>query len=294
MLVSEIIERTYNEWLYPAGVDRPSYDVLTDSIDETATTIPVQGVLSRIPDDTIVEIDSELILIRGTTVASLNVQQRGYMETAPASHSAGALVLVDPKYPRQHVMNALRSIIGGLWSRGIYFRDTVDTIGAIDRVIDLPSDTRRVISVIAQISSTPEDWSRLLKSRRDYAVFHEFTPPKLRILRKASGRPVKVVYAKEIQLPTSESDDLDTLGVPATLQPYLPMGIAGYLLMGKELPRIHVEEIRRLLAVQGAQVPPGASVQIGNTLLQMFWRFVAAEARKLREFESEDIELVRW
>lgn len=295
MLVSEIIDRTYNEWLFPAGADRPTYDVLGADISANSTTIDLAGRVQYVPKDTVIEIGSELILIKDSSASTLTVQERGWRETEAAPHAAGEIVYIDPRYPRIQVFNALKTVMAQLWSRGLYVRKVTDSLTCqTNGILSMPTDAKRVISVFVKVRDNPEDWVMLRRSRRDYFVLRDFDPIAIRVVRGRVGAPMRVTYAAAIGSPTSESDDLDDLGVPETVQPALPMAVAGFLLQGRELPRIQVEELRRLLAMQGLQVPPGLSLQVGQGLLNIFWtQYVAPAAQELAALEPEDFELVR-
>jgi hypothetical protein len=101
--------------------------------------------------------------------------------------------------------------------------------------------------------------------------------------------PTTVVYKKDFGRPTGEADDLTALGISETLQPYLPLAVAGYALQSKELPRVQIEEIRRMLATTGIQV--GQAMNIGEQMLNKFRQiYVGAERRRLREDDPTQLE----
>lgn len=288
MLVSDVIDRVFGEWFYPSGVNRPAFDILSTGIDNDDLTIMTEGRQESIPRDTVVEIDSELILVKDRSGAQLTVAERGYLDTVAASHSSGAKVLVDPKYPRKIILNALASVIGLLYPWGLYARATTTLV--VDTSIDqaLPADAVRVL----RVRNVDLDHRKLMRGR-DYLELDEYAPMKVRIRGGAgSGANLIIVYAKDFTRPAAEADNLTTAGVPETLQPYLPMAVAGYLLQGQELPRVQVEEIRRMLASQGIQV--GAALNIGQALLQQFRQtYVAAERARLMEKDPVQFEIVR-
>ena len=284
MLASEVIDRTYLEWLYPAGVDRPAFDFLSGAMSASASTFLVQGRVQSIPPDSVVEIDDELILLSGFSGAQATVAERGYLDTTAASHADGAQVRIDPKYPRKTLFNALRSVIGLLYTYGLYVRATESSLTYTTRdALTLPAGAKRILSIVVRSTGSHEVYRRLAMEGRDWVLYPEFTPPKFHIRRGgAEGASMTVVYTKDFGIPSSPADDLDALGVPATLQPYLPLAVAGYVLQSKEIPRVQVEEIRRMLAAQGIQV--GAALNVGQAMLRAFrFEYVAAERRRLVE-----------
>jgi hypothetical protein len=289
LLVSEVIDRTYSTWLNPAGINRPAFDVVKTAgvlSGSTEGTFEVEGRVANIPDDSIVEIGSELIRTKVVTGAAPTVTVttigRGYLETVAATHVVGDVVTIDPKFPRINILNALKDIVGELLPNGLYVRATTSSLNWDYRaVVALPTGALDVLSLIVRRLGTYETYTDPLMEGLDYVVLKEFTPPKLRMLKGGfQGSAMTIVYTKDFTLPTAETDDLDTLGVPATLQPNLPMALAGYLLQGREIPRVQVEEVKRQLASQGIQV--GAALNIGQSILNQFWaRYAAGEKRRL-------------
>lgn len=287
MLVSEVMDRTFSEWLYPGGINLPAHDkvatqgVLTGSGEGTFT---VTGLVSNIPDQSILELEDELILTESVSGTTVTTAIRGYLETAAASHAVGTKVYVDPKFPRINIFNALKTVIGTLFPLGLYQRVSDSSItwdGGT--VAALPSGTEDVLSVICRAPGSEERYTMPLVEGRDYRVLHEFTPPKLYMIQGGyENQTLTILVKKDFTLPTATTDDLTTLGVPATLQSVLPMAVAGYLLQGRELPRVQIEEVRRQLASQGIQV--GAAVNIGQLLIRTFeTKYVANEKARLKE-----------
>lgn len=288
MLVSEILDRCYLEWLYPAGVDRPAFDFLDQPMTAASPgvggTFTVQGRVQQVPPDSVVEIDDELILLSGFSGTQATVAERGYFDTDPADHASGAQVRIDPKYPRKTLFNALRSVIGLLYTYGLYVRATDDTqVFSTREVKTLPAGAKRILSILVRSTGSQEVYKRLSMEGRDWVLYPEFDPPKYHLRRGGGeGAQMTVVYAKDFGLPSTTGDDLDALGIPTTLQPYLPLAVAGYVLQSKEIPRVQVEEIRRMLATAGVQV--GQAMNIGQAMLRAFrFEYVAAERRRLVE-----------
>lgn len=291
MLVSEVIDRTFSEWLNPAGINRPAWDTVKTAgvlSGVTEGTFEVDGRVTNIPNDTIVEIDSELVLTKLVTGAAPTVVvttgERGYRESVAATHAVGSKVYVDPKFPRINILNALASVVGTLYPLGLYQRVLDSTITwDTKQVAALPAGTEDVLAVICRRPGTDENYTDNLMEGRDYRILWEFSPPKIRFIR--GGYPdqlVSMVLKKDFTLPTAESDNLTTQGIPVTLQPYLPMAVAGFLLQGREIPRVQIEEIKRMIAAQGIQV--GAALNVGQTLLHQFQdRYVANERKRMYE-----------
>lgn len=298
MLVSEVIDRTFNEWLYPSGINRPTYDKLNGSVDASTLTIPLRGRVNNVPRDSVLEIENEQILVDSVSgsVVTAAAGGRGWLETGPASHADNSLVWVDPTFTRKSVFNALLTTLGALYPAGVYARlvDTATPFSHTNPTKDLPAGGKRLISISVRSTGSVIRWNTLRKGI-DYKEHREFTPPKYELFRGGSeGAVMQVVYAADFTLPTAESDDLSSLAapVPDTLQPYLGMGIAGYLLQSREVPRVQIEEIRRRLALEGVQV--GSALNVGQSLLNGYRSlYVAAERERLKELDQSELEFTR-
>jgi hypothetical protein len=285
MLVSEAIDRTFSEWLEVAGANRSAYDILESDIDASITTVTVTSHHENIPDDAVLEIDSEVLLNQTTdhTVSpiELTINERGFRNTTPAAHTAGTKVYVAPDYFRKNVFNAIVSVIGNLYPT--IYAVAFDTSQSFTtrRSLELPAEAKDILSILVEKDLTTKPPYRLVAGKQ-WEPFREYEPPRLMLQHGGSeGDDMRIVYSRDFVLPTDESDDLtDDCLVSATLAPYIPMAAAGYLLQGKEIPRVQIEEIKRLLATEGVQV--GAQLNIGQTLMQVFDRkYVLAERSRL-------------
>jgi hypothetical protein len=299
VLVSEVIERAYNEFLYPGDVNRPTFDKLANVLDASSTTFSVTGRVQNIPRDTVLEIDSELMIVdsvSGTSVTLHPTIGRGYLETAAVGHDQFAPIYIDPTYSRKVMLNALISVIGNVYAHGAYSRKTTSALlFTTQGTVDLPTGAKKVLKVLAALGTSAPLYYNQLRKGIDYLEFEEFEPPKLQLIRGGTeGGFMQIVYKAEYTLPTQETDNLSSLAnpVPDTLQGYLPMAIAGYLLQGRDLSRVQIEEIKRALGSTGIQ--PGVSIQLANQLLNIFYaRYVQPEADRLRERDFGGIEFVR-
>jgi hypothetical protein len=294
VLARDVVDRTFGNWIYPGGIQRPAYDTLAVALDSSSDTLELSGRANNVPRDSALEVEWEQILVSAVVANTVTAQERGYLETDAAQHASGTIVQIDPTFTKKAVLNALAAIVGMLYPAGCYWRnvDTTTTFSQQNPLHDLPAGGKRLISVLAQKGTTGSGYRRL-RAGIDYLEFQEFTPPKYELLRGGYEQgPMVVVYAKDFTIPSSPDDELDDLGIPATLQPHLPMGITGYLLQGRELPRIQIEEIRRFLSSQGIQV--GASLNVGQALLNGFMaRHVGAERDRLIDQDPAGFEFVR-
>lgn len=298
MLVSEVVDRTFNMWLYPSGINRPARDRLTSSVDASTLTIPTAGLVANVPADTVIEIDSEQMLVASVSGSTITIENlgRGWLETTATTHAINSIVWIDPKFTRQSVFNGLLSILPTLFPMEVYARkfDTSLTWDSSVPTKSLPTGGKKLLSISALGGGSVTRYNPL-RPGIDYIEHQEFDPPKYELLYGGvTNKALQVVYAADFTLPTAETDNLSSLANPVSesLQPHLPMAIAGYLLQGREVPRVQIEDVRRMLASQGVQV--GAAMNVGQSILNQFYgRYVAAERDRLKKMDSQGLEFVR-
>lgn len=296
MLASEMITRTLAEWLYPGGDESPQFDFLVDAIDDDPATVDLEleGRVEFVPKDSVIQIGSELILVKSTSGSAVTAASRAWATSTIAEHAAGALVEIDPDFTRIEILHALRALVAKLQAWGLYKR-TVDSslVSTFDEVIELPTGTREVHSILIRKNQTDEDWYPLRHKGVDWVEFKEFDPIKIKLRRGIADQPMRVVCKGVFTMPDDEAFNLTTEGgLSEELQEDMPMAVAGMVLKGREVPRAYVDRIREILAAEG--LPPGAIIDVGETLLGMFRRdAVMAERRRLDELDEPTFEWQR-
>jgi hypothetical protein len=292
VLASEVIDRTYREWLYPAGIEQPTFDVLSTAIDEdpTTLTLSLDGRVENVPNDSVIEIDSELMLNKETSGSSVTLLSRGYLDTDIVAHDEGSRVVIDPNFPRASVLKAVQSIVGQLYPWGLYATGllTSNTF-AHNEMQELPEAAEDILRVFVRKTTDVEDWDEL----RNWKLFPDWDPVRYKLFGGyGDGQALRITWIGDFTLPSAEDIDLDDCGVPTTLQPNLPFGVAATLIQGLELTKLQVDEIRNLLASEGIQA--GATFNIGQTMLQSFKReYVMAERRRQSMKHPPEIKVVR-
>lgn len=295
MLVSELIDRTLAEWLYPGSDEQPAFDTLTTAIDASEVDIVLDGRAEHVPRDTLLQIGSELILVKSTSGSAVTAAQRGYAGSTATTHAVGDIVWIDPSFTRVELLNALKQLVGKLFTWGIYDR-YVDTSNTFlnTAVLTLPARTKKIHSITVRKAVTDELYDVYKMRGMDWLEFSAFDPPKFLIKRRNyEGQAMSVVCVRDFVLPSAEADDLTTdIRVPATLQEDLPMALAGQVLKGRQVPNVLVDRIREVLAAQGQN--PGVILNIGDALINAFKRdAVVAERRRLAETDDPAFEWQR-
>jgi hypothetical protein len=293
LLASEVIDRVFSDIFWPSGIDRPAYDTLSLALNDVDVLVSTSGRQVKIPRDSMLEIDDELLLASDVAGTQITVQERGWLNTTPANHAAGTRVYLDPTYTRLSVFNALKACIGLLYSWGLYWRKVEEgpqwsTAG----MLPTAAGVMDVIRVMVQTNTTNEDWRPLSQKGDQWEFFNEWTTPRIRFYRGGStGAATRIVYAYDFTVPDTTGIDLSDCGISETLQPFLPLVTAGYILQNREVPRVQIDDVRRLLAAQGVQV--GASMNIGQSMVNAFRSvYVSAERQRLSRLDPMTFEFV--
>lgn len=251
LTVENVIERAYEEILEAGGTARPAWDVLEGAIDASTLTIVLEGRQTYVPPDGLLEFwDSsmEVVEVKSTSSSTVTGQTRGYLGTTAAIHSDGAKVVLDNPYPRYVLLNGLKAVIDQLRGYGLYQEAFTSSLTYNTTApVELPTGAKDVIDILSQNGS---NWLPLAKGT-SYRVFYNFTgvntAPAIQFFGGGiQGAAMKVRYKKEFTTSTfALTTDLETtVGIPSTLAPHLPTGLAGHILMGRDVPMLEAEYIR--------------------------------------------------
>ena len=285
MLVSAVLERAREEIYEAGGVARPQWDKQSGSLSDSSTALTVAGRLDDIPPDSLLEWEDdslEMADVYETVGAAVTHQTRGYLGTTAASHNANTRIWVDPPYSRYVLLNGLKAVIGQLRRYGLYVRTYTEALTlATSAPVELPTGAIDVISVLYQNGT---QWFPLEKGS-GYRVFYNYTAvnsaPALQFFSGISGADLKVVYKTDFDTdPFAITTDLDTVGVPTELQSSLSLGLAGWILQGRDVPLLESEHIQ-----PDPQNPQqlGSRSAVGNQLWRAFEQGIYTEKVKLHE-----------
>lgn len=278
MLVSEAIDRALSQNLQ-SDENMHAFDILAADITASATTMTVSGLKQYAPQ-TVIEVDSELIFTKEPeSSTAIDLNERGFRESSPAAHTAGAKVWINPDFTRVSLLNVAAQIVSSLYGMGLYrILQSTSLTPSVTSPVALPTGAKEVLEVLVRSGSL--HYERLRRGK-DYEVFTAFDPPQLQ-MATGVGMAMTVNYKADFTTPTSESQDLGTYcGVPTSLEPHFPKAIAAVALEGKGVPRVMIEDIKSRLAAEGEQV--GAALSVSQTLMQAFERQVLMERNRLME-----------
>ena len=258
--VGEVIDNTLDLLL---GASRESLNMVYNPIGVTDTTISITYNPTTIQPNTYIEIDEELMYVWASEFGSPSstvTVQRGMRSTVATTHEAGALIRVDPYFPKYQVQKALQAEIGS-WGPQVYAVATIDIpltdyVGGYD--LGILGDYYRIMDVrespdleLGYVSDNM--WPRVKWEELKNAPFSQFPSGNALFIIDPLGvwdspqnspRTVHVIYAKPFDWarPWSLTTDLiSDVGIDANELDIPPYGAAWRLLQGREARRTLVE-----------------------------------------------------
>ena len=213
--------------------------------------------------------------------------QRGYDGTTAVAHTVGAIATVNPRFPRQQMLDALNSDIDDLSStvNGL-FRVVAQDISynGSDRQINITSATGIIDLLDVRLRYLADDYPVIRKVRlqrnlptADFAsgfaiVFDE----------PVMAGSLRVVTKREFTRASTESSDLQTVCfVPQTCEDILEMGVILRMMNGREIKRNFIEsqgDTRR-----SEEVPPGSTRDSLTNIQRLRRERIVAEAARLKQ-----------
>lgn len=239
-----------------------------------ATTGPALGIS---PGE--VEIDSELIYVQSidqnSNVATVASAGRGYRGTAKAAHNPGVMVISRPRFPRYYILKTLNEVLGAVFPDLFAVNTWTGQVTYPSNTYTLPKTPLFVID--AQWQDPVGNWQRAQSVMVD---------PFDGALRLGSGpwigRPLRVVYATEPTLFTSESDNFQTVtGLPQSCADVLMLGAISRFVVAQDLARAQITSVEQ--SDRARLVPPGTAENAAKWLTAIFQQRLSNEAQSLRK-----------
>ena len=259
--VATVLNRASRQMLAGAVEER---NKLATSLDSSATSVVATYDLGGLRTGSVFEIESELFYVWDANPATKTLTvERGYAGTTAASHTAGAIVTLSPRFPRAQMLDALNADLDDLSStaNGLFRVVTVDlTYNGSDRQINITSS-----GTVLELLDV-----RLRYLADDHPVIHGVRlQTGLPTTDFASGNTIvfdedimagtlRVRYKAPFVRATTEASDLTTdCFLPATCDDIVEMGVIMRLMAGREIKRNFIEsqgDTRRPDEVQAGAV----------------------------------------
>lgn len=255
--------------------------------DTTGTTVSLGTDLGGIVQGASIEVDTEMMYVTSVNRPAMTATViRGSDGSTAATHSSGATVTVNPRFPAFDCYIALNDVLRDL-SASNYFQMKAITVSFDASVFgyDLTgvTDLIDLYTVRIKRSGSQQVWDRIdnftLHRNMDPAEFASTFALFLYDVPGSNGQPMRILYKAPFDLLTAPSDDVSVTGLPSSSYDVPPIGAALRLLAGREVKRNFTEQAAE--SRRSSEVPPGAVLGSMRGLQALFDRRVEAESKGL-------------
>lgn len=255
---------------------------LLAQINNTTTSLQLQYDPKGVRDGNVIEIGSELMYVWGVQGPTVTVE-RGFQGTTAATHAAGAIITVKPRFPNQMMLDHVNDELTDLSSpaNGLFQIKVCSRMyNGTDRAVDLTGVTDLLSIHEVRWKYDTDEWVEVRRWRlarnadtTDFAsglmLIFDMPPPQ--------AADIRVVYKAPYTRLSSLSQDLTTVGgLQPSLEDVVRMGVQLRAMVGREVKRNFTEgqgDTRR-----AQEVGPGA--------VQASWRGIAAMRQQRIEAEQ--------
>jgi hypothetical protein len=260
---------------------------LATGVDADDTSFVTLYELGGLRDGTVFEIGSELVYIwQAATGSKTLTVERGYAGTTATSHSTGAIITLNPRFPKGQMLDALNQDIDDLSSpaNGLFQIISTDAItyNGSDRQIDMTGVTSLLDLIDVRVKYKSDDFPfvRGVRLQRNLPVA-DFPSTFALVFDEApvAGKLIVRYTAPFVRAASTASDIQSVCKVPLTMEDILEMGVMIRMLSVREVKRNFTEaqgDTRR-----ADEVPPGAMRDSFNNILRLRRDRIIAEKAKL-------------
>ncbi len=278
-----VIDRTLRQLLSGTVEAR---NKLTTTLTSSGTSVVVDYPLEGLRSGQVCEIDSELMYIWATDVATKTLTvQRGFNNTTPAAHTAGAVITINPRFPRAQILEAVNDELSDLSSpmHGLFQVKTlnIDYNGS-DAMIDLTNVTSIIDLLTVSVRYMTDDYpiARKIRLIRDLPTDDFPSGFALRFDQAVFPGRLRVVYKAAYTASSTEATDINSgCGVQETVTDIVALGAQIRLMSPREVKRNFTEsqgDTRR-----AEEVSMGAVANSITSLIRLRRDRIQAEAARL-------------
>jgi hypothetical protein len=282
--VATVLNRASRQML--AGVVEER-NKLAASLNSGDTSVVTSYDLGGLRAGSVFEIGSELFYVWESNPAAKTVTvERGYAGTVAASHSAGAIVTLNPRFPRAQMLDAFNADLDDLSStaNGLFRVITLDlNYNGSDRQIDIANSGPIIELIDVRLRYLADDYPVLHRVRVQTGLpTSDFSSGNSLVFDDpVMAGTVRVRYKARFVPAINESVDLTTYcHLPPTCDDILEMGVIMRLMAGREIKRNFTEsqsDTRR-----ADEVPAGAVAQSITNIQRLRRDRIIAEAARLK------------
>lgn len=252
----------------------------------TATTVTFQYDIGGMRQGGVIQLDSELMYIWEVASGSKTVTvERGWNGTIAAAHAASSVAIVDPKFPRAQIIEAINAEIDDLSSpmNGLFQIKSLElNYNGTWSMINLPTTDKIIDLISVSLRYIATDYPKIRRCRliRDLPNDDFNAGYGIRFDEQVRAGRMVVVYKSPFINATSESQNLQNFsGVPASCEDILIMGAQIRLVSPREVKRNFTEsqgDTRR-----ADEVPTGSVSSSINNIIRLRRDRITSEAAKL-------------
>lgn len=249
---------------------REQLNTLNGSHNASTTTFTFNLEMRGIGEGVVLGVDTELVYVTSVPTSTTATVIRAYGGSTAASHATAAEVIVNPKWSRYQIFNALNDSIGVLSGEGLWAFTPVDhTWNPAITSYNLTSATavEDVYEVRWRTRGSTKEWVRVPQdqwhldrhaSTSDFASGFAVQIDNGDVI--PSGTSLRIIYKAPFTRFDETSDDLTTTcGLPATCVPLLEIDSAISLVYPREVARNTFEDQGDTRRAE--EVGPGAVLQ---------------------------------
>lgn len=281
--IAQVINRTQRQLLSGVVEER---NKLSGNLTTSATTVTFTYELAGIRAGSLIEIDAEQMYVWSVTDSNKTaVVDRAFNGTTAAAHTSGAVVIVNPRFPRSQILEAINDEMADLSSpmHGLFQVKVLDlTYNGSDRQVNLPAVATVIdlLEVRSRYKSDDYQQVRAVKLLRDMPTKDFGSGMALQLDQDIRQGDLRITYKAPFTKATIESDNVQMIcGYPESAEDILIIGSQIRLMTPREIKRNFTEsqgDTRR-----SDEVPPGAVGNSITNLLRMRRDRITAEAARL-------------
>lgn len=260
--VSTVIDRVVKVFNRSANVD-----TLSGGMNNSTTSLGFSGILPAWGEGTIVEVGSELMLVRSVDAGS-NVATvvRGWLNSTAETHSAGDPIFVNPRVNRDDVLDIINDCLTKIYPTIYKVATVTHTYSTSIIGYNMPANADKILAIQYEANSSQNQWSHI----GDYE-FHQnmdtndFAGGNAVMIKASmpSAADIRVTYAEPFVRFSAESQDMTTV---AGLKDYMT-DLLFYFSMNRLAVQEELENIQKKDAQQhqrSQESPPFLSVRTGE------------------------------
>jgi len=278
-----VIDRTLRQLLSGTVEAR---NLLTTTLTSVGTSVVVTYPLEGLRSGQICEIDSELMYIWSADPATKTLEvERGFNNSTAAAHTAGAVITVNPRFPRAQVLEAVNDELSDLSSpmNGLFQVKTMNLdYNGSDPMINLTAVTNIIDLLTVSVRYQTDDYpiARKIRLIRDMPTDDFASGFALRFDQSVFPGRLRIVYKAAYTAVAAEATDINsTCGVQETVTDIVILGTQIRLMSPREIKRNFTEsqgDTRR-----AEEVTIGAIGNSTASLIRLRRDRIQAEAARL-------------